>query len=471
MKTRSSREVFMDRLSQLPDSIIFHIFWLMPMTDVVRTTFLSKRWKNLWTTAPYLNFYDTDEEDDATELRNFVNRALLRRWNGVRVLKLKVESFYELDDSINADTDLWVRFAKNNQAEELYLHMELLDYDRMQCNDWVPQCLYSCSSLKVLSMKYCEFRIKGNVQWNQLKSLTIIDGFGVTEDAINRILCGSPRLEVLIMSVVESGFTLCIRSTSLKELSIYNHIFDICVNTCPTELRIWTPNLKTLKIEGSPYDKCLLMNVSSLNHATFSYSGLHRTDTCCEGFSGMDDFLSTDHFLGDLFGQILPSIQHVENVTLLPCCLQVLGAMIEGCMNSSSPNVKLLRFRFYCDEVAVTIVIFPLSQKLVIKVEERARYEDSIWADPFNYREFEENLPMLFVLQLRTVEYNLVEGDIIFPCLEFLLKNASRLEKIVFRVKGSMRHSRRLESLFRASQKLLKIPRSSRTAEFTFCEY
>ncbi|XP_057773714.1 uncharacterized protein LOC130993009 [Salvia miltiorrhiza] len=332
----------------------------------------------------------------------------------------------------------------------------------------MPQCLYSCSSLKVLSIMDGYFRIEGNVQWNQLKSLAIIRDLGLTGDAINRILCGSPQLEVLTMSFEERGESMSIRSTSLKELSIdkYDYRGYAAYASTSTELRIWTPNLKTLEIRGVPFSKCLLMNVSSLTHATLWYSHHPNEGTCC------DDFLSSNHFLGDLYGQILPSIQHVENVTLCPCCVQVLGAMIEGCMNSSSPNVKLLRFRSDCIEI-ITIEIFPLSKKLVIKVEGRCRNEDLIFASCI-YREFEENLPMSFVLQLGTIEFileDILEDDIIFPCLEFLLKNASRLEKIVFRVKGSVQHSQSLESLSRASQKLLKMPRSSRTAEFTFCEY
>ncbi|XP_057771452.1 uncharacterized protein LOC130991331 [Salvia miltiorrhiza] len=278
------------------------------------------------------------------------------------------------------------------------------------------------------------------------------------------------------MSFGERGESMSIRSTSLKELSIYKYDdgvqgYAAYVSTS-TELRIWTPNLKTLEIRGIPFSKCLLMNVSSLTDATLRYSHHPNEGTCCDDFSGIDDFLSSNHFVGDLFGQLLPSIQHVENITLLPCCVQVLRAMIEGCMNSSSPNVKLLRFRSDCIEI-ITIEIFPLSKKLVIKVEGRCRNEDLIFASCI-YREFEENLPMSFVLQLGTIEFileDILEDDIIFPCLEFLLKNASRLEKIVFRVKGSVQHSQSLESLSRASQKLLKMPRSSRTAEFTFCEY
>ncbi|KAG6412535.1 hypothetical protein SASPL_125215 [Salvia splendens] len=76
-----------DLLRELPDVLIFDIFWRLPMTDVVRTSVLSKRWRDFWTTAPFLNFDNRDMlfgED--SKLRNFINRALLC-WNGNKVLK------------------------------------------------------------------------------------------------------------------------------------------------------------------------------------------------------------------------------------------------------------------------------------------------------------------------------------------------------------------------------------------------
>ncbi|XP_057771476.1 F-box/LRR-repeat protein At5g02910-like isoform X2 [Salvia miltiorrhiza] len=472
----------MDRLSELPDYAIFHIFWSLPIIDVVRTTILSKRWKNIWTTTPFLNITDNHISDSDTRKKfpNIVHRALLR-WDGVKVLKFKVNLHREL--SIYVDADLWVRFAKKHEVEELYLHWRDLNMKRVGNNDqkvcWVPQYLYSCSSLKVLSINTFHFSISGNVQWNQLKSLTIVNGFGVTKDVVNQILCGSPQLEVLILSFVESGESLCIRSTSLKELSINKHLCnaDNYASTYTTgelkiwssnhkTLEIWTPNLKTLEIKGIPYNKCLLTNVSSLSRATLGYYGLHHFgDYHWYGLTGMDGF--TRRFLGDLFGQILPSIQHTENITLLSCCQKVLGAMIERCMNSSSPNVKSLRLRFHYSKFVGMIKIFPLSKKLFIEVEERVGFYDeqhSMRAARYIYYMLKENLPMSFVLQLRTVEVTLVEDNFLILFLEFLLKNASELEKIVLRVKGP------LNSLLGASQKLMKMPRASRTARFTFCE-
>ncbi|XP_057771472.1 F-box/LRR-repeat protein At3g26922-like [Salvia miltiorrhiza] len=463
----------MDRLSELPDSIIFHIFWSLPMTDVVGTTFLSKRWKNLWTTAPYLNF-DNDAMgfDDDTKLQNFVNRALLR-WNGVRLLKFKFKSAYEFDESMCLGTDLWLQFAKDKEVEELYLHIRYIIND----NDdiyWMPQGVYSCSSLKVLSFTGCNLRVYGNVQWNQLKSLTIINGFGVTEHVINQILCGSPRLEVLILSFADRGENLCIRSTSLKVLSIFK-FYDWSKDLCwDSELRICTPNLETLKIQGATYKKCLLVNVSSLTHATLAFFGLHGSDKY-ESFPGMDiehGLFTPDDLLGDAFCRILSTIQHVENVALMFCCSKVLGAMTKRCMNSSFPNVKSLQLGFcFNDKLLVGLLeSFPQLKKLVLKCRVGIHEnQESLNFDAKSSLKFEAYPPKSF-LQLRTVEVNWFEDDNIFPFLEFLLKYASNLEKLVFRVEGIMPSQPPSKSLFLASQKLLRMPRSSPTAQLIFCE-
>lgn len=45
-----------DRISDLPDDIIYYIFSFLDMKDVIQTTILSRKWKNTWTRVPHLNF-------------------------------------------------------------------------------------------------------------------------------------------------------------------------------------------------------------------------------------------------------------------------------------------------------------------------------------------------------------------------------------------------------------------------------
>lgn len=157
----------------------------------------------------------------------------------------------------------------DHQVEELNIHLtspvRLLKHDTSDpyfC--WgtepycVPQDLYSCSWLKVLSLKRCSLDIEGDVRvlWNQLKSLTIHGNLIDDGNAINRILSASPQLEIFDLSLTYTNHNLIFRSTSLRKLSI-NTYFYYSKDSPSTELVIWTPNLETLEMSGIPYPKCV----------------------------------------------------------------------------------------------------------------------------------------------------------------------------------------------------------------------
>ncbi|XP_057772037.1 F-box/LRR-repeat protein At3g26922-like [Salvia miltiorrhiza] len=517
-----------DRLGELPDSLIFEIFWFLPITDVVRTIILSKRWKGLWKTAPFLNLNDSTMEklDDyrtrVDRARGVVNRALML-WSGVKILKFKVDfpvpyNYTAIDniwlnhvdvwvllatengaeevylnlwadkgyivprnlygdwkslsakrDTLLNDVDVWLLLATKNGAEEVYLHLgEMSGYKEYL----VPQCLYSCSSLKVLSLRSCRLVIHGNIKWDQLKSLTIGSTFCsvnfVTENAVNLILNGSPKLEVFALTLKDSPQSLCIQSSSLRKLSITKHSRGsyFCVGPSKdTVLKIWTPNLERLKMVGIPYSKCVLLDVSSLSDANL----------CFYSFGSM----KYDYLLEEALGQILPSIRLVETVTLSDWSIKVLGIMKKKHSLSPLSNVKVLNFvsstQVEMVEMAGLLEIFPNVKRLSLSRRNYKNNEDSLESEPIN-------LAKLSLLQLRTIEIACLEGDnFIFPLIKILLKYASKLEKMVFQVgylspelqrvlKMPPRPSRRSNYLSCASQKVRKMPRSSPTAQLIFRE-
>lgn len=53
-----------DRLSTLPDEIRIHILSHSKTRYAVRTSILSKRWRNIWANVPNLDFDDEDTHDD-----------------------------------------------------------------------------------------------------------------------------------------------------------------------------------------------------------------------------------------------------------------------------------------------------------------------------------------------------------------------------------------------------------------------
>ncbi|KAL5698935.1 hypothetical protein ACHQM5_029905 [Ranunculus cassubicifolius] len=79
-----------DRLSELPDSILHHIFSSLETREIVQASLLSRRWRGLWTSTPYLNFFLTRSKSKFSPLSwsekivrkcfvNYVYRVLILR--------------------------------------------------------------------------------------------------------------------------------------------------------------------------------------------------------------------------------------------------------------------------------------------------------------------------------------------------------------------------------------------------------
>ncbi|KAL8526361.1 hypothetical protein ACS0TY_015542 [Phlomoides rotata] len=408
--------VHRDRLSELPLSLIHHILSFLPMTDVVSTTILSKHWENLWTTVPCLHFcyetddedYGTDDEDDRTRieterLHKFVNRALIL-WKGAKILKFKIDIQSSLSLVSDVDINVWMRFAVNNKVEELELEIDV-------CGEhWAPQCLNTCSSLRKLALSGFNLQILGSPSWNQLKSLRIdmINGGCLSGDLINRILLGSPELEVFELKLRDNCENLNIRSRSLKRLRIKNIYLDSIEDNPPLDtLRICCPNLETLEIVGL-FGEYLFTDFPFLIDATLHFHIVGHVSACLI------------EFLGETLKQVLSTIPHVEKVAVSELFVQVLGASRKKYLLSPLPNVKFLKLDVCCFELSGTMdlfVIFPNIKMLVINKSLQVLKPLDINA--VNYLAFESHIFNSFLLELKTVEIS----SSYFDCSIFGLKS------------------------------------------------
>lgn len=457
----------LDRLSELHESLIFLILSFVPMRDVVRTTILSKRWKDLCSNLPCLNFFELDTE--SVDSRNFINRALLL-WKGTQIQRLKFtlgESFHE---SLYGDLDLWVRFAKERKVEELYIqlpyekHMHLCyGDDQLPKPKCLPQCVYSCSSLTKLTLVGCNLRIGGSVHWHQLKSLKLhgygfTHKFGFTETPINQLISSCPQLEILELRVFGSHRRLSFQSTSLKMLSIYTSDYFYA-----SVLIISAPNLEELVISGAPYDKCLLTDVSSVTRVTLD----------------LVEKWAQVHFLGETLRQILPTLHHVEAVTLSACCYKLLP-VIAAKYSFSVPlmDVKFLRSSsgpIKPTEILAVLEIFPRLERLVIDwkldADEAVLVEHVVKVHNIGVPlKFDEDMLKRFLTQMKRVEISrsFYEASMI-EFIELVLKHGSVIGKIVIHIG---RHDKviKSEDMFLATQKMVRLQRSFPTVEIELCQ-
>ncbi|KAK3199165.1 hypothetical protein Dsin_022580 [Dipteronia sinensis] len=122
-----------DRSSALHDSILYYIVSFLPTKAVVQSSILGKRWLNLWTSLPYLDF---DSESitgatglsDSTELKilNFVNKFLQCHVES-SIIRFHLSSPRCAFDI--SEVNSWISTAASGGVEELDVHIQFIpDY-------------------------------------------------------------------------------------------------------------------------------------------------------------------------------------------------------------------------------------------------------------------------------------------------------------------------------------------------------
>ncbi|KAK7255449.1 hypothetical protein RIF29_28859 [Crotalaria pallida] len=135
-----------DRISDLPDSILCHILSFVPTLTAVTTSLLSRRWRHLWkylqvfsfhdpseTPDDGIRFYDDDGDDDYYDddgsgtlegFVDFVNKVLaMRRSGDIHKFHLSCGYWFAVTNSINC-VDKWIRDAIGPHLQELHFSLE-----------------------------------------------------------------------------------------------------------------------------------------------------------------------------------------------------------------------------------------------------------------------------------------------------------------------------------------------------------
>ncbi|CAN6558392.1 unnamed protein product [Malus baccata var. baccata] len=136
-----------DRISALPNEVLCHILSFLPTKYVVRTTVLSKKWNNIWTSVPNLYFCD-DDYPNVNAFISFVDHVLdspdLSR---IQKFHLRCDHDYFEPPPI----DRWIHSAIRRKVVELDLCVSHLDPDD---NLELPQTNFMCETLEVLKLQF-----------------------------------------------------------------------------------------------------------------------------------------------------------------------------------------------------------------------------------------------------------------------------------------------------------------------------
>ena len=135
-----------NRISQLPDRLIHHIFSFLPTIYIIRMSVLSWRWRYMWLSIPFI-YFDFHTYSDRVRKRvmflNFVTNSLRCRKLYMEVREMSITSFKchvscRFVSSATRQIDDWL---------SLVVRIKLKELDFCGNDHCLPQFVLSASSL------------------------------------------------------------------------------------------------------------------------------------------------------------------------------------------------------------------------------------------------------------------------------------------------------------------------------------
>lgn len=218
--------LIMDIISHLPDEILSKILSFLPTTDVMRTMFLSKRWKSIWILVPRLELDEVthfpssglrgDTRPYYGNFRRFLDRSLMSRAGQVlQSLYLRLNR-----NSRHDDVQIWLGTAMKLGLRELKLEYVTLSGS-------LPKSVYTCETLVILRLENVSLDVPDHVCLTSLKifSLVSINNYS-NPNPFLRLLPNCPVLEDLFLDqrsfLFSDHLSYKIVVPSLKRLSLFS---------------------------------------------------------------------------------------------------------------------------------------------------------------------------------------------------------------------------------------------------------
>ncbi|XP_057992820.1 putative F-box/LRR-repeat protein At3g18150 [Hevea brasiliensis] len=236
-----------DHTSSLPDDILLHILSLLRLREAVATSFLSRRWRYLWTSIPKLNF-ELEEifpQLDREAYIKMVNQVL-KLYKGSNLHEFSIH--YPLLENSSCHIDLWVAFAIATGVSRLELNFS---FDAFWKNEIIPRRYGDESKGKTYYLlqldRISSVLVSPLIAKNRLKSFKeiILNCVHTTDSSFETILSACSSLERLVLfncqKLINAKHTG--QNLKLKFLEIF-----ICRDL--ENMEIFAPDLIAFKYNG-----------------------------------------------------------------------------------------------------------------------------------------------------------------------------------------------------------------------------
>ncbi|CAN1836910.1 Putative F-box/LRR-repeat protein At5g02930 [Linum perenne] len=309
MATRSERiQDIIDRLSDLPDSVLHHILSFLDTKSSVQTCILSRRWRSLWKYVPVLTFSKSSLRSNC-DFEQYVDKVLSVR-SDCSIIRVRTD--FRGEKSMHL-LERIMKYAASHGVQKLFISSRLVGSFDVVRTDVVESVCLCYQSLKVLELN--QISVKQNVVrlWSRLE---LLESLTLTRCRLNfdDAFASFPRLETLKLNH-------CFSSTQIRT-SVLKVIVSKLLNleiVLPefSSLEIVAPKLQFLSLG---IDHTIRLDVSksnlpSLNRANIKLLGNWHVIPGISSYSS-EDFFKKQLLVEHLF-QILRNVQtlnlQVEN--------------------------------------------------------------------------------------------------------------------------------------------------------------
>ncbi|XVE88759.1 hypothetical protein DITRI_Ditri19aG0094700 [Diplodiscus trichospermus] len=334
-KSMEQRADSVDYFSQLPEHIIHKIIgFLRCKKDVVRTSVLSKRWRDIWASFSNLvfdqrKFHGANAEMFGNYVDNTLQRHLEQKDRSIQ--KLVLHMTYFISELISR-VDWWIDLALKKNIKELELHVPR--YLRRYYH--LPPCVFAANTITALRVYGCKLRPCNDLIVSNLQKVCL-GKLHVNERLIESLIHSCPMLE---------DFRL-IYSAGLKTFRVSNlpKLKRVDLHSCfgLKKVNLQVPNLETFWYLGKKY-MCCKIYLSTCN----ILKSLTLED------AKLKDEMFQKHFscFPVLEKLVLSKCDALKNITI--CSFQLKTLILRDCKQLEEADIdapNLLSFEYKGDKM------------------------------------------------------------------------------------------------------------------------